>query len=803
MRRVSYLLLLFLGYIGAIIGQSTKVTLSGGLRDNATKEGIAYANVVLLNAVDSSFVTGSITDDVGYFVLSDLRPGEYRLSATYIGYGTLNKAVFIGSMNNFLDLGYLDMEQGAALLDEIIVEGRQDAVSRTMDKMVFVVDNNISQSGGSVLQVMQNVPSVSVTQDGKIELRGSDKVAVLVDGKQTALTGFGNQTSLDNIPASAIERIEVINNPSAVHDAQGSAGIINIIFKKDRREGWNGKLGMTTGIGALGVKRENLPTIRDQNQGNLKLNPSLSLNYRKDKLNWFFQGDYLSQRVLNKNEFFQREYNDGTFIEQQFLENRQQVVTTLRTGLDLSLNDRNTLTLSGMFYYMEYIDDGDLPYFNRGLTQRNRLWQYTEVEDKTAGTATVVYEHKFKQPGHKLGMNFNYTFQRKNEIFDFDNFLPSSTGNDLTVSVADEKTADLTVDYVKPLRLGRLELGSKLRLRNLPTIMEFVSGQNSILDLDAQGKAVYDEYVAALYGNYLFETKDWEFEAGLRLEYVTINYDVQSQHSAFRSGGYDYFQPFPNLRATYKLSDNSRFSFFYNRRVDRPDERDLRIFPKYDDPEILKVGNSNLQPQFTQRVELGYKSSWGRGFLYSAVYARFVDNILTRIVTAPLGSTQLNAISQNAGSATNVGIEWVLDQELNRWLSVNANINAFKNTISAFSIENVYPLNVPFSAMTTEIYSGNLKINALFKLARQWDVQLTNIYLAPDLIPQGRIESRYSLDVGVRRRIQKGSGELFMNASDILNTMRIKKVVTATGFTLRSIDLFETQIIRVGYSYKF
>lgn len=195
---------------------------------------------------------------------------------------------------------------------------------------------------------MQNLPGVTV-QDGKVNLRGSDQVTVLIDGKQTAITGFGNQSGLDNIPASAIEKIEIINNPSAKYDANGNAGIINIIYKKNQQEGWNGKVGLTTGLGALWIKKANLPTIRPQYQFTPKINPSLSLNYRKNKINWFLQADYLYNQTLNKNEFVTRTYDDGTVIQQQTKRNRNTHFTTAKTGIDWFINAKNVLTVSGMF----------------------------------------------------------------------------------------------------------------------------------------------------------------------------------------------------------------------------------------------------------------------------------------------------------------------------------------------------------------------------------------------------------------------------------------------------------------------
>lgn len=198
-----------------------------------------------------------------------------------------------------------------------------------------------------MLQAIQNLPSITTT-DGKIQLRGNDKVTVLIDGKQTALIGFGNATGLDNIPASAIERIEIINNPSAKYDANGNAGVINIIYKKNKKDGFNGKLGLTTGLGSLWERKSNLPNIRPQYSFSPKVNPSVSLNYRKNKVNLFFKGDYLYTETLNKNEFLNRFFNDGTIINSQLKRNRDTHFTTIKSGIDYTIDDKNSLTISGL-----------------------------------------------------------------------------------------------------------------------------------------------------------------------------------------------------------------------------------------------------------------------------------------------------------------------------------------------------------------------------------------------------------------------------------------------------------------------
>ena len=782
--------------------QNKGVTISGLIKDKANKTALSYVNVVLKTEKDSAFVTGTVSNEEGRFTLSNVKPNNYYFEISFIGYFTKRQSIYVGSLSEFLDVATIDLEEDIKKLTEVVVVAKQDEVGGKMDKKTFKVEDNISQSGGSVLQTMQNLPGVTV-QDGKVQLRGNDKVTVLIDGKQTALTGFGSQSGLDNIPSSAIEKIEIINNPSSKYDANGNAGIINIVMKKNKQEGFNGKVGFTTGLGSLWVRQENLPTIRPQYQFTPKINPSLSLNYRKKKINVFFQADNLYTQTLNKNEFVTRTYDDGTIINQQLKRNRNTNFFTSKTGFDWSINQKNTLTISALYASEKIIDRGDQPFFNSDNTVRNRLWQFLEDELKTTVMATAAYQHKFKQAGHLLNIGFNYTFHREDEKYFYDNYLPTTIGTDAFKLLSDEQVYDFNFDYIKPLKYGRIETGIKLRNRNIPTNMQFIPGVNSVLDTNAGGWATYKELIPAVYGNYIFENKKWEAELGLRIEYVKIQYDVNPNHNTYKSDGYNYTQPFPNGRLAYKINDRNKISLFYNRRVDRPNEVDIRIFPKYDDAEIIKVGNPALRPQFTNSFELGYKTSWNKGYFYSAAYHRFADGTITRISSIAPNSNLIYAIFQNAGRSYNTGLEIVLTQEVAKWYSFNLNLNGYHNQINAFSVENKYPVPNTFSADKQEIISGNIKLNNTFHLPKNIDAQLTAIYLAPDIIPQGKIAQRFSLDLGIKKSLQKGKGELFLNATDILNSMIIKKEIQGQGFKYISTDYYETQVIRFGYNYKF
>ncbi len=784
-------------------GLATGVVLSGKVQDAQTKEPLPFLTVQLRTEKDSVFVVGRLTNETGAFTFTGLSKGVYVLNVRAIGYRPVRERVLIGELSSSLDLGALLLTKDVQSLGEVKVSASTDDVSAAMDRKTFTVADNVSQAGGSVLQAMSTVPGVTVGPDGKVQVRGSDRVVVLIDGKQTALTGYGSQSGLDNLPASALERIEIITNPSAKFDANASAGIINLVFKKQEQRGLSGKVGLTSGAGALWVRRENLPTIRPQFQGTPKFNPSVAVNYRDGATNSFLQADWLYAPTLNKNEFSTRSFDDGTVIIQQIKRNRRTDYATLNAGVDHTFNDRNTLSISGLFNREKILDNGDNPYFLGTLQNRSRLWQFLEDEVKYTAFGSTVLTHKFSQSGHALTFTGNYSFHREDERYNFTNTLPTFVGNDAFTLLSDEHVVDLNADYVKPLRQGRVEAGFKGRYRAIPVNMQFFPGQNSPLDTGAGGWATYRETIPALYGNYVFESQRVELEGGLRLESVQVDYEVNPDHNTYKSDGYRYVQPFPNMRAAYKFNDANKLSLFFNRRVDRPNEVDIRIFPKYDEPELIKVGNPALQPQFATSAELGYKTSWLSGSVYAAAYHRIVDGTITRIATQVPGSVLLYNVFQNAGRSASTGSELVWQQTVSSRVSVNVNANVYRKSFDAFSVVNQYPVPVVFRAERQQLTSGNAKLNAVLRLPHDWQTQVSNVYLAPDLLPQGRIDSRYSLDLGMKKSVQQGRGEFVVNATDLLNTMQLRRTIRGTGFTLVSTDYLETQVVRAGYNWKF
>ena len=284
---------------------------------------------------------------------------------------------------------------------------------------------------------------------------------------------------------------------------------------------------------------------------------------------------------------------------------------------------------------------------------------------------------------------------------------------------------------------------------------------------------------------------------------MDLQYDVNPGHNTYKSNGYGYAQPFPSVRLSYKINPQNKLTAFYNRRVDRPNEVDIRIFPKYDDAEIIKVGNPALRPQFTNTLELGQKTVWSSGDFYLAAYHKQADGTITRLSTTVAGSNLIYAIFQNVGKSYNTGLEMVLSQDLCEWLTLDLNANAYRNQINAFTVENQYPERHVFTADRQRVWSGNVKTNTNFHFKNNLDAQVSLIYLAPDIIPQGSIAARYSVNAGVKKMIQSGRGEVTFNATDVFNTLIVKKEIQGNNFTYQSADYNETQVFRLGYSYKF
>lgn len=780
-------------------------TVSGRIFDGETNAPLPFATITI--NLENDIVSGTISGEDGRFVFTGIEKGNYVVKCSFVGYKTSEIELLLGELNDNFDLGKIILSPSAENLDEVTVNAKREIISADLDKKTFNMNDNVAQSSGSVLDAMKTMPGVTVDSDGKVMLRGSDKVMVLIDGKQSSLTGFGNQKGLDNIPVANIQSIEIINNPSAKYDATGMAGIINIVYKKEIKTGITGDFGLAYGLGALSKPKADLPTELGSFSVNPKYIPSFSLNRKTEKTNIFFRSEALFQEKLPNNEFTTRNYNDGNNVISQVPENRKQQHYILNGGVDWFLNNKNTLTFSGIYDWESHVDTAQVAYLDMKSNQRLRLWHWNEEEITGYLNLALNYNHKFAEPGHKLDVRTQYTRGWEDESYFLNDNSALRVGNDATHILATEHTTNISADYVKPLRSGRLEAGTKLQWRRLPVEYTITPGEGSIIYPGMGDWSDWGEDIYAAYLNYVYERTKFDVEAGLRAEFTEVFYTIAPENIYYpENDSYDYFKLFPNIRLTYKIDEKNRISAFYNRRVDRPGEPELRIFPKYDDPELMKVGNPYLRPQFSQTFELAYKRLWESGSIFLSGYHRIIDDAFQRVYSMDESNpdyTIINKIYQNTGSANNTGMELVFSQQMAKVWKLSGSFNAYNNEIDAYFGTLYFPYERSFSIEASSDKTWDLKVNNQFEFNNGWEIQLTGVYYADKIIPQGKQFSRSSIDLGIKKEILKGKGELLFSFSDIFNDFGIRQEYSGDGFTALYENYYETQVARLGFKYKF
>jgi len=788
------------------LAQQDNASISGQVVEESTGNPLQYVQVMLAQPSNGTILTGTLTDEFGRFSLSGVETGNYEIQISYIGYEITEFPVFIGGLNTFYDIGTIELAESALEGETVIVEGQREVVSSELDRMSFSIDDFFTQSSGSVLEAMRGLPGVTVDQEGKILLRGSDKVAVYVDGKQFSLTG-GNQNALDNIPVTNVDHIEIINNPSARYDASGMAGIINIVSETQVQMGLNGEVGFAFGLSGVTTRKEDLPTELGRYTPNEKYIPSLNMNYRSSHVNWFWQSEIHRQHSLPNNEFTTRTYQDGTRFISQVPENRTQTHYFISGGLDWYPDDQNLLNFTSVIDYESHIDTAQVPYINMNTMERNRFWHWSEDEVTGYTDFQLNYEHQFPQIGHELSATAQYTRGWEDEAYYLNDSSAIRQSIDNTHIVATEHITNLIFDYIKPLRSGRIEAGTKIQFRTLPVTYTTEQGINSIIYPNLGEWSEWGENIFAGYLNTVYERPNFSVEAGLRAEQTFVFYDIDPVNIYYsQNDKYDYFEMYPNVRFTYRINTRNNLSAFYNRRVDRPGEPELRIFPKYDDPELLKVGNPYLRPQFTRAIELAYERNWETGSVFIAAYTRKIQDPFTRVYSVDDSNDQydiVNKIYHNVGSADNTGIEILLSQSLAPFWRLTSSLNLYRNLIHNYEGTLLFPYQRSFSIQQTTDQTWDLKLTNIFNLPGSLQIQVGYIYYAPKNIPQGKQYARSSVDLSMRKGIFQGRGEMVFSVNDIFNNFGIKQRYCEDNFNVLYENYYDTQIAQLGVNFKF
>ncbi|MFT5884553.1 MAG: hypothetical protein ACI9IP_001008, partial [Arcticibacterium sp.] len=516
--------------------------LVGKIADAETNTALPFSSIRVFSIVDSSLVDGNITDDAGKFSFT-LPYGKYYVNIEFMGYNSLNTPLFtLSSDNKLINLGQLSLSPSANSLDEVTVRAEKSSMELSLDKRIFNVGKDLANAGGSAAEILMNIPSVNVGVDGTVSLRGSSNVRILIDGKPSGLVSFKGGAGLQQLQASMVDRVEVITNPSARYEAEGMSGIINIILKKDRKEGFNGSFELSTG----------LPT----NYGT-----ALNVNYRKDKLNIFVNYG-LSYRVNpNFSELYQEVYTtEGTRILQQDSEGEVTGFNTnVRAGLDYFFSEKSILTASYLLSRANggrHTENAYQDYFNsvnNPIGSSLRIQEEDEIEPM--GETVVSYKRTFEKKGHELTASWRFLdhSETSDQLFTQTGSLASGAIDPLNTFIQKslndefEKQFLYQLDYVQPLgKEGKFELGGRSNFRKMVNdyfvrTTEGLAENASIPELDNLFR--YNENISAAYGIIGNKQNKFSYQVGLRAEWTDITTILEKTNE---ENPRKYFNLFPS-----------------------------------------------------------------------------------------------------------------------------------------------------------------------------------------------------------------------------------------------------------------
>jgi ferric enterobactin receptor len=727
---------------------------------------LPFATVLLRRAApaDTSLVASGQTTLAGTFELLAVPPGTYRLRVLALGYQSAVRAVLVAPGQTAVALGSLPLRATSQQLTEVRVTGEKALVQQELGKTVINVEKDLSSVGGMATDVLRNVPSVAVDAAGTVSLRGSSDLTILIDGKPTGTTNGGSGgPRLDQIPASRIAQIEILTNPSAKYNASG-AGVINLITKKSKQEGWNGQLSAVVGT-------------------HEKVAPSLSLSRRHGPTTWTLGYNGSDQLFRNRNHSTQTALlRDGTtlYSTQEGQGTQHNRNHTLNLGLEYELTPEQTLSLSVEPHWEKHTDLVGQTLTQQALGSPNVATQYgqqqTDITVRTLQTS-VDYRRRYQaHDGRELTASGGFE-----DIQATAPVSQSLTGGSQPGGFRQEQSVNGRIyfgqaDYVRPTADGRgkLETGVLLEARritgaaallvpSLPPAAEYQRDPTRSFDYH------YNQTVPAAYATYQRQLPHgWSAQAGLRTEATLLTGGVTDGRAAVRS---NYLNLFPSATVARELAPepgHSRLQFSYARRITRPDFRQRLPLQLYQDPRNYRTGDPGLQPEFSHNLELGHQLNLASGASFtSTVFARFTQQVIQRVRSIDTMATRLNHAGvvtaetfRNYGSTTNLGLELAWSQPLAKWWRVSANGSVYRSQIAANAA----------GAPNRSAWAGTARLVNNFTPRPGLDVQLTGALRSTVLTAQGRQLATGGLDMALRQRLFQERAALTLRVSDLLNT---------------------------------
>lgn len=762
--------------------------IKGVIVDKKTNKPMEYANVAVYDMQDSTLVSGGITDEKGTFEITGMTYGEYYLQANFIGFQKTEIPDIVLDKNNPLfDSGEIDLEPAAVKLGSVDVVADKSRIEYKLDKKVINVSQDINAIGGTAVDVLENTPSVQVDIEGNVSVRGSSNFTVFIDGRPSVLIG---SEALQQIPASALKNIEIITNPSAKYEPDGTAGIINLVTKKDALKGINGIVNATVGT-------------RDKYRGDF------TLNYRTQKFNFFIGADWRDE-TYHGNRISQRETfaNDTTsYLDINGSRNFVRKGHNYKSGIDLYLSDKTTFAVSGEIGKSNGTSGGNGDTHAYTIPASDDVFSLTDetsTRNNDFYSGTVNLQHKFNDNGHKIEAMAFYSGEDgtdddlETEVLADIQYQPTNNylARVLTSELENEKDFRFKLDYTYPFsENGRLEAGWQSRMSKDNEELLFKDYNQAtetwITNDNYSSNTEFSRDVHALYTTYANKLGVIEFMTGLRGE-LTRREIINSK--AAGTSSLNRFDIFPTLHLSYKLKETNEIMASYSRRINRPNGRDLDPTANYYDRYTIRFGNPDLKPEYTNSYELGILKRFGktRSYLSLDAFRRETNNKIDRIET--LGEDGIFYLNtDNFDKDYSTGLELTGNINFAKWLLVNTSVSTYNYRITG---------ELNGETFNRESTNWNSRMNATVKFSPESRLQLTGFYRGKSVSAQGETKAMFFSNISYRQEFMDKKLTATLSVRDLLGTGKFERESYGKDFKSYFKWSREPRIVMLTLSYK-
>jgi outer membrane cobalamin receptor len=756
-------------------------TIRGYVYDSIARQPLEYATVSLFRADNNELITGDVTDQNGYFRLTGIDFGKYRIDVSFIGYTSKQSSDFeLNTQNPSVEIGQISLSPTRETLEGVEVVADRPTMTYRIDKKVINVSQQHTSASGTAVEVLENIPSITVSIEGDVSLRGSSSFTVLIDGKPSILDA---SDILNQIPASQIENIEIITNPSARFDPDGVAGIINIVMKKHRLQGMNGVVNLSAG---------------NQN----RYGGDFLVNYRKERMNYYIGADYnrrgMTGQSVSRNETYTEDtaflYSNGDFL-------REGYSWDVRAGIDFNINPRNTLSLAYRIGHRERGSESDLKY-EEWVSSDPLRNIYSSLEEGNRGgmshTLSLDYQKDFDENDHKLlfqailskrdseDFNLNLLYDADDEVVSGQRSLEAGPGSRYTFKL----------DYTLPLDEDKkFEAGYQSRISmsdETNDLSQYNTIEADFIRDDFYSKVVeYQNLIHSAYATFSGEMEKFGYQLGLRTEYTDRSINLIGEADEFLLERWDLY---PTAHISYNLPADQQMMASYTRRLQRLRGWYLEPFYTWSDAYNVRIGNPNLDPEYIDSYELSYQKRFDKNTLSADLYYRVTHNKIERVrsIFEEQANVFLTTFS-NVGKDYSLGTELMIGFDPTNWwhIDVMGNIYDYRQQGQLNGQD--------YSASS---FNWNVRLHNDFKLAQSTRVQIRGMYNSPSVSAQGERSGYFVTNFAVKQDFLENALSLTLQVRDVFGSMAREYITFGENFySFRSWDP-NTPIVSLTASFR-